>query len=238
MGSVTASNTVPLEHQPARLLSMCCKCAILKLHSGHLFRDLNRGRGLTTLNLAIAEMYLQGVSTRKVAKVMQEICGGNGVSSSYVSQCTSQLDELFEKWRTRQLPPIAHLFLDATYTKVRLNGVIVDCAVFVAVGIDAETGRRMVLGVSVECSEAAAHWTTFIQSLLMRGMNRPLTVTSDDHTGIRAALARPLTGVLWQRCQFHLQQNAQSYVTNSRHCRPTEVRNYTSEPHNYWTNGL
>ncbi|MGN0821532.1 MAG: IS256 family transposase [Akkermansia sp.] len=169
------------------------------------------------LNLAIAEMYLQGVSTRKVAKVMQEICGDNGVSSSYVSQCTSQLDELFEKWRTRQLPPIAHLFLDATYTKVRLNGVIVDCAVFVAVGIDAETGRRMVLGVSVERSEAAAHWTTFIQSLLMRGMNRPLTVTSDDHTGIRAALARTLTGVLWQRCQFHLQQNAQSYVTNSRY---------------------
>lgn len=148
---------------------------------------------------------------------MQEICGDNGVSSSYVSQSTSQLDELFEKWRTRQLPPIAHLFLDATYSKVRLNGVIVDCAVFVAVGIDAETGRRMVLGVSVERSEEAAHWTTFIQSLLMRGMNRPLTVTSDDHTGIRAALARTLTGVLWQRCQFHLQQNAQSYVTNSRY---------------------
>ena len=169
------------------------------------------------LNLAIAEMYLQGVSTRKVAKVMQEICGGNGVSASYVSQCTTQLDELFEKWRTRHLPPIAHLFLDATYTKARLNGVIADCAVFVAVGIEAETGRRIVLGVSVGLSEAAEHWSTFIQSLIMRGMNRPLTVTSDDHMGIRAALARTLTGVLWQRCQFHFQQNAQAYVTSSRY---------------------
>ena len=100
------------------------------------------------LNLAIAEMYLQGVSTRKVAKVMNEICGGNGVSATYVSQCCAQLDTLFEKWRNRPIPPIAHLFLDATYTKVRRNEIVSDCAVFVAVGIEAETGRRMVLGVS------------------------------------------------------------------------------------------
>lgn len=169
------------------------------------------------LNLAIAEMYLQGVSTRKVAKVMQEICGGNGVSSTYVSQCAAQLDELFEKWRTRQLPPIAHLFLDATYTKARLNGVIADCAVFVAVGIEAETGRRIVLGISTGLSEAAEHWATFIQSLIERGMNIPLTVTSDDHMGIRAALTRTLTGALWQRCQFHFQQNAQAYVKSTRY---------------------
>lgn len=169
------------------------------------------------LNLAIAEMYLQGVSTRKVAKVMQEICGGNGVSSTYVSQCAAQLDELFEKWRTRQLPPIAHLFLDATYTKARLNGVIADCAVFVAVDIEAETGRRIVLGISTGLSEAAEHWATFIQSLIERGMNIPLTVTSDDHMGIRAALTRTLTGALWQRCQFHFQQNAQAYVTSTRY---------------------
>lgn len=66
-------------------------------------------------------MYLQGVSTRKVAKVMKELCGGNGVSATYVSQCCAQLDTLFEKWRNRPIPPIAHLFLDATYTKVRRN---------------------------------------------------------------------------------------------------------------------
>ena len=169
------------------------------------------------LNLAIAEMYLQGVSTRKVAKVMNEICGGNGVSATYVSQCTAQLDDIFEKWRNRPIPPIAHLFLDATYTKVRRHDIVSDCAVFVAVGIDAETGRRMVLGVSVGLSEASEHWTTFIQSLLMRGMNRPNCITSDDHKGIRKALAETLTGVPWQRCQFHFQQNAQAHVTSVRY---------------------
>lgn len=169
------------------------------------------------LNLAIAEMYLQGVSTRKVAKVMNEICGGNGVSATYVSQCCAQLDTLFEKWRNRPIPPIAHLFLDATYTKVRRNEIVSDCAVFVAVGIEAETGRRMVLGVSVGLSEAAEHWAAFIQSLMMRGMNRPDCITSDDHKGIRKALAETLTGVPWQRCQFHFQQNAQAHVTSVRY---------------------
>lgn len=169
------------------------------------------------LNLSIAEMYLQGVSTRKVAKVMKELCGGHGVSAAYVSQCAAQLDELFEQWRTRPLPLISHLFLDATYIKTRLNNRVTDCAVFVAVGIEAETGKRIVLGISTGISEAAEHWSAFIQSLLDRGMNTPLTVTSDDHKGIRTALARTLTGTLWQRCQFHFQQNAQAYVTSARY---------------------
>lgn len=159
------------------------------------------------LHLSIAEMYLQGVSTRKVAKVMKELCGGHGVSAAYVSQCAAQLDELFEQWRTRPLPLISHLFLDATYIKTRLNNRVTDCAVFVAVGIEAETGKRIVLGISTGISEAAEHWSAFIQSLLDRGMNTPLTVTSDDHKGIRTALARTLTGTLWQRCQFHFQQS-------------------------------
>ncbi|MBQ3218951.1 MAG: transposase, partial [Akkermansia sp.] len=110
-----------------------------------------------------------------------------------------------------------HLFLDATYTKVRRNEIVSDCAVFVAVGIDAETGRRMVLGVSVGLSEASEHWATFIQSLMMRGMNRPNSITSDDHKGIRKALVETLTGVPWQRCQFHFQQNAQAHVTSVRY---------------------
>ena len=112
-----------------------------------IITEFERGSRIDrALNLAIAEMYLQGVSTRKVAKVMKELCGGNGVSATYVSQCCAQLDTLFEKWRNRPIPPIAHLFLDATYTKVRRNEIVSDCALFVAVGIDAETGRRMVLG--------------------------------------------------------------------------------------------
>ncbi len=168
-----------------------------------------------SLNLAIAEMYVQGVSTRKVAAVMQEICGGEGVSAAYVSQCTAQLDAIFEEWRSRPLPPITHLYLDATYTKIRLDNRVCDCAVFVAAGIHAETGKRIILGISTGISEAAEHWSTFIQSLLDRGMSRPLGVTSDDHAGLRKALACTLTGVSWQRCQFHFQQNAQAYVTKT-----------------------
>ena len=80
---------------------------------------------------------------------------------------------------------------------MRRNEIVSDCAVFVAVGIDAETGRRMVLGVSVGLSEAAEHWAAFIQSLMMRGMNRANCITSDDHKGIRKALAETLTGVPW-----------------------------------------
>jgi transposase-like protein len=148
---------------------------------------------------------------------MNEICGDNGVFATYVSQCCAQLDTLFEKWRNRPIPPIAHLFLDATYTKVRRNEIVSDCAVFVAVGIDAETGRRMVPGVSVGLSEAAEHWAAFIQSLMIRGMNRPNCITSDDHKGIRKALVETLTGVPWQRCQFHFQQNAQAHVTSVRY---------------------
>lgn len=169
------------------------------------------------LNLTIAEMYLQGVSTRKVAKVMQELCGGNGVSASYVSKCTAELDTLFEQWRNRQLPAISHLYLDATYTKVRLNGTVRDCAVFVAVGIESETGNRIVLGVSTGLSEASEHWSAFIKSLIARGMNCPNCITSDDHQGIRKALAETLTGVPWQRCQFHFQKNAQAHVTSVRY---------------------
>lgn len=169
------------------------------------------------VNLAIAEMYLQGVSTRKVSKIMAELWGGRGVSAAYVSQCTARLDEYFKEWRNRPLPPISHLYLDATYTKVRMARTVRDCAVFVAVGIEAGTGRRIVLGVSTGLSEAAEHWTAFIQGLQARGMNRPLCVTSDDHKGIRAALARTLTGVPWQRCQFHFQKNAQAYVSSTRY---------------------
>ncbi|MGN0828503.1 MAG: transposase [Akkermansia sp.] len=124
---------------------------------------------------------------------------------------------MFEKWRNRPIPPIAHLFLDATDTKVRRNDLVSDGAVFVAVCIEAETGRRMVPGVSVGFSEAAEHRAAFIQSLIMRGMNRPNCITSDDHKGIRKTLAETLTGVPWQRCPFHFQQNAQAHVTSMRY---------------------
>ena len=164
------------------------------------------------LKIAIAEMYLQGVSTRRVTTVMEKLCGME-VTSGQVSNLTSQLDAEFGKWRNRPLPEIAFLFLDATYIKVRLDGAVRDCAVFTAIGIRRSDGRRMALGVSAAISEAEPHWRAFIASLKARGIGIPDLVTSDAHEGLKAALRATLNATPWQRCQFHLQQNAQAYVT-------------------------
>lgn len=164
-----------------------------------------------SLKAAIAEMYLQGVSTRRVTKVMEKMCGLS-VSSTQVSKLTAELDETFELWRNRALPEIAHMMIDATYIKVRIGGSVVDCAVFTAIGVQRDNGRRMVLGVSAALSEAEVHWRDFLTSLKERGIGIPDSITSDAHEGIRAALKAVFNATPWQRCQFHLQQNAQAYV--------------------------
>lgn len=164
-----------------------------------------------SFNLAIAEMYLKGVSTRKVKDILEKLCGCQ-VSATYVSQCTAKLDKMVEAWRNRPLAAVSHLFLDATYFKVRRDHQVVSCALLVAIGVDEATGQRSILGASCELSEASEHWGNFFSSLLARGMGRPLTVTSDSHQGLKSALDKHLTGVPWQRCQFHFQRNAMSYV--------------------------
>jgi transposase-like protein len=176
-------------------------------------RSLERGlRSERALTLAIAEMYVQGVSTRRVQAVAERLCGTD-VTSVQVSRAAKLLDEELTAWRTRKLGEIKHLILDARYEKVRSGGSVVDCAVLIAKGVRAEDGRRMILGVSVSLSEAEPHWRTFLESLQDRGMHGVRTVTSDDHKGLRAALKTRLTGVPWFRCQFHLQRNAAAYVT-------------------------
>lgn len=182
--------------------------------SGQPFRSSLLESGSRTdraLKAAIAEMYLQGVSTRRVRAVMEQLCGME-VSSTQVSRLTAELDGEFEKWRTRALPAIIYLILDATYIKVRLDGAVRDCAVLTAIGVCRDTGKRMVLGVSAAVSEAEPHWRSFLQSLRERGIGIPDLVTSDAHEGLRAALRATLNATPWQRCQFHLQQNAQAYV--------------------------
>jgi transposase-like protein len=164
-----------------------------------------------SLKVAIAEMYLQGVSTRRVTTVMEKLCG-MAVTSCQVSRLTAELDVQFEQWRTRPLPQIAFLILDATYLKVRIDGAVRDCAVFSAIGIRRSDGKRMALGVSAAISEAEPHWRTFINTLKARGIGIPDMVTSDAHEGLKAALRATLPSTAWQRCQFHLQQNAQAYV--------------------------
>ena len=174
-------------------------------------RSLEKGlRSERALKLAIAEMYVQGVSTRKVAQITQELCGVE-VTSAQVSRASQLLDEELEIWRTRPLGEIPYLVLDARYEKVRHGGHIVDVALLIAGGVQAE-GKRTVLGVSVSLSEAETHWRSFLATLLERGVHGVKLIVSDDHAGLKQAWQAALPSVPWQRCQCHLQQNAQAYV--------------------------
>ncbi len=133
------------------------------------------------------------------------------MTTAQVSRAAEALDAELEEWRSRPLGETPYLVLDARYEKVRHGGQVRSCAVLVAIGIDPE-GRRSVLGVSVSLSEAEAHWRDFLASLAARGLHGVKLVVSDSHGGIREALAARLTGVPWQRCQFHLMKNALAYV--------------------------
>jgi transposase-like protein len=167
-------------------------------------------RSERALTLTLAEMYIQGVSTRKVAAILERMCGSK-VSSSEVSQAAKKLDEKLEEWRNSALGEIEYLFLDARYEKVRQDGQVRDAAVLIAVGVDL-SGHRKVLGVSISMGEQEVHWRLFLESLVKRGLRGMKMITSDDHSGLKAARQAVFGGIPWQRCQFHLQQNAQSYV--------------------------
>ena len=167
-------------------------------------------RSERALKLALAEMYVQGVSTRRVAAITEQLCGFE-VSSTQVSQAAAALDEQLEAWRTRPLGQSKYLWLDAHYEKVRQDGQVRDAAVLKAVGLT-EDGKRMVLGTSVALGEHEVHWRRFLQSLVDRGLCGVELVISDAHEGLKAARRAVFGGVPWQRCQFHLQQNAQAYV--------------------------
>jgi transposase-like protein len=167
-------------------------------------------RSERALKLTLAEMYVQGVSTRKVSAIIEQLCGTE-VSSSQVSRATVSLDKTLEAWRKRPLAEIVYLILDARYEKVRQDGQIRDAAILIAIGID-RAGKRSILGVSVSLSEQEVHWRTFLQSLVARGLGGVQLITSDDHSGLKAARLAVFGGIPWQRCQFHLQQNASAYV--------------------------
>jgi len=174
-------------------------------------QSLERGqRSERAFKLALAEMYVHGVSTRRVKAVTEQLCGLS-VSSTEVSRAAALLDADLEAWRKRPLGEVPYLVLDARYEKVRMDGHMLSCAVLIAVGVLAD-GCRSVLGVSVSLSEAEVHWREFLASLQERGMHGTLLVVSDDHKGLKRALTSRLTSVPWQRCQCHLQRNAQSYV--------------------------
>jgi putative transposase len=186
--------------------------AIPQVRQGGFYPNaLEKGqRSERALTLSLAEMYVQGVSTRKVAAVVEQLCGSS-VSSTQVSRAASRLDETLEAWRNRPLGEIVYLFLDARYEKVRQDGQIRDAALLIASGITPD-GQRRILGVSVSLSEQEVHWRSFLQSLMARGLSGVQLIISDDHPGLEKARKAVFGGVPWQRCQFHLQQNASAYV--------------------------
>lgn len=163
------------------------------------------------INIAIAQMYVEGVSTRKVTNVLEKMCGLE-VSRSQVSRACESLDVELKKWRERPLEAIPHVLVDARYEKVRVDGSVRSCALLTAFGVDLE-GKRTVLGLSVSLSEAAVHWRKFLESLVKRGMHAVVSITSDAHLGLQEAIQATFPNVIWQRCQFHLQQNAQAYIS-------------------------
>jgi len=167
-------------------------------------------RSERALMLALAEMYVQGVSTRKVAAITERLCGSE-ISSTQVSQAAALLDEVLEAWRNRPLGTIIYLYLDAMYEKVRVDGQIRDAAVLFASGVKPD-GKRLILGVSVSMSEQELHWRDFLQGLVERGLNGVELIISDAHVGLLAARKAVFSGIPWQRCHFHLQQNASQYV--------------------------
>jgi len=168
-------------------------------------------RSERALTMTLAEMYIQGVSTRKVTAVLEQLCG-TSVSSTQVSKASALLDEILKAWRQRPLCECPYLILDARYERVRQDGQLRDAAILMACGIDLK-GKRHLLGVSASLGEHEIHWRTFLEELVARGLRGVQLITSDDHQGLKAARMAVFGGVPWQRCQFHLQQNASSHVT-------------------------
>ncbi len=174
-------------------------------------QSLEKGsRSEKALKLAIAEMYLQGVSTRRVQDITEKLCGYE-ISSTQVSRVTQELDEQFEQFRNRPIGEVCYLILDALYLKIRHNGSVIDMAILLAYGITPE-GKREILGVSASLSEAEVHWREFLLNLQSRGMRGLRLAVSDDHAGLKKARMTVFPSVRWQRCLFHLCQNAQSYA--------------------------
>ena len=156
---------------------------------------------------ALLQMYIEGVSTRKVTEITEALCGLE-VSKSQVSALTAKLDAEINEWRMRPLSEAyPYLIFDARYEKVRRGGSVVSQGVLVAIGIS-QTGYREVLGCWVAESESEASWSAVFSELKQRGLSGVLYVVSDDHQGMVKAIARHFQGAVWQRCQVHFVRNA------------------------------
>jgi putative transposase len=177
--------------------------------STELFERYQRSE--KALVAALAQMYVQGVSTRKVKAITEELCG-HSFSASTISEATARLDETLKAFFTRRLEePFAYLILDARYERVREDGVISQQAVLVAIGVDWE-GRRQVLGVEMANRESRSSWREFLAGLRERGLHGVEYVVSDNHAGLKAAIREIVPEAAWQRCYVHFLRNALDYV--------------------------
>ena len=160
---------------------------------------------------ALAEMYIQGVSTRKVKAITEELCG-HSFSASAISTINKGLDEALTKFARRKLSEdYPYLILDARYEKVREDGVIQSQAVLVAIGINWE-GKRQILGVELANRESQTSWREFLLALRQRGLAGVEFVVSDDHAGLKKAIAEIVPEAAWQRCYVHFLRNALDYL--------------------------
>ena len=164
-------------------------------------------RSEKALMLAIAEMYIMGVSTRKVKKITEELCGLE-ISRSQVSSMTKRLDDEIREWRMRSLSDrnYPYLVVDARYERIRRDGAIIPQGVLIVVGVDNE-GIREVLGVWCADLESEATWSSVFRELRDRGLTNVGYVVSDDHRGLVEAIGRHFQGAVWQRCQVHFIRN-------------------------------
>jgi len=162
-----------------------------------------RRRAERALSAVVQEAYVHVVSTRKVDDLVK-VVGMGGISKSRVSELCKELDEEVERFRGRPLEgSYPYVWVDATYVKARQDGRVASTAVVIAVGVKADTGEREVLGFDVGPSEDGAFWTSFLRSLVARGLSGVRLVTSDSHRGLKGAVAAVLQGASWQRCRVH-----------------------------------
>jgi putative transposase len=160
---------------------------------------------------ALAEMYIQGVSTRKVKAITEELCG-HAFSASAISAVNKTLDESLERFAKRPLEEVyPYLVLDARYEKVRQDGVIRSQAVQIAIGIN-EEGRRQILAVELANRESQTSWKDVLLELKSRGLRGVEFVVSDDHPGLKRAIAEVLPEAVWQRCYVHFLRNALDHL--------------------------
>ena len=185
-----------------------------RVRDGSYFPSLlePRRRAERALSAVVQEAYVHGVSTRKVDELVKAL-GMTGISKSWVSELCEELDEEVERFRNRALEgPYPYVWLDATYVKARQDGRVGSTAVVIAVGVKGETGEREILGLDVGPSEDGAFWTSFLRSLVGRGLCGVRLVTSDAHRGLKGAVETVLQGASWQRCRVHFMRNALSLV--------------------------